>query len=469
MSPQTPDVVVVGGGVVAAAVTWQLARTGRRVQWLSGADTSTSGTLAAGAMLAVHSEVSADQDPGLVAIEVTARGTGRRLWDTWLPELEDAAGAEVAWTDTMTVVAATAADVASLQAIRDAAAIDGSKVLDVDPRDVPGLRPDHGSEPVLAVSLPDEAAVDSADLLRVLDGAIATLPRVVRHRIDVDVVEVEPGQVRVRRSDGLVVTADQVVLAAGIGTTALAARSGLDAVVPPMLSGRGVSLTVRAPRPVPGALRTPNRAFACGLHVLPRAGGTSYLGATNRLTLRPDLHGAPRLSELHDLMGGCVRELDRGLRDAELVGTSVGFRPVTLDRLPLVGRTAEPRVLLATATWRNGVVLAPYLASLVEQELSVPGATAGHAFAAGRTMTAAPLDEAAIRRAATGIVESILGADLATPGRAAELTALVAHTLSTQAGPDAHPDAPVARLLRSAPLEEALPLVLDLLLRGWDA
>ena len=163
--------------------------------------------------------------------------------------------------------------------------------------------------------------------------------------------------------------AGQVVLATGAETTALLRASGMDALLPPVLGGRGVSVLVRASRPVPMCVRTPNRAFGCGLHLVPRDDGHIYIGATNRLTTRVEPESTAQLAELSSLLGGATSELDVGLRKAELVQTFVGYRPVTRDRLPLVGRTDADAVLVATATWRNGVGLAPVVEGLRSAEL----------------------------------------------------------------------------------------------------
>lgn len=453
------EVVVVGGGAVGASIAWQLGRSGRQVHWLAGTQGAPSATSASGAMLSVHSELVPDAGSS-ADDEVAARAEGRRLWDDWLPRLSDECGTPLTCVDGITVVASSAQDVRTLEAIRDAATRDDAKPLDVDPRDVPGLAPDVGAEAVAAVTLPLEAGVDSAQLLQALRLAASRCVEV--QDLDAVALSLAPHEVAVTCSDGSTTRGAHVVLAAGIGTTALLDRSGLASLAPTVLGGRGVSMLVRSSRPLPATVRTPNRAFSCGLHAVPRGDGRTYLGATNRLTLRPELHGAPQLSELHDLVSGCVRELDRGLRSAEVVATSVGFRPVTLDRLPLVGRTAERRVLLATATWRNGVVLAPHLAQLVESELDAPGSTAAHPFAATRRLQVPDLDEALTHRAARGIVESILGTVVTNPGRAQELVAALERLLTGQLQ---DPSGPAARVLRTAPMEEALPLVLELLLR----
>ena len=447
----TADLAVVGSGIIGAATALRLGRAGHRVAWVTGSDQRTA-SAAAGAMLAVYSEVSAHQDSGTVEVEVGTRRDGLDRWRPWLAELA------VATAPGIHVVARGAADLAGLEAIRAAGLKHGGGVEDVDPVDVPGLRPDAGFEPVRAVLLPDEASLDSGALLAALRAAATRLENV--ELVADDAVTVDAAGVHTRTA-GLVACA-QVVLATGAHTNELLARSGLTGLLPPLLGGRGISVLVHAPEPTPGCVRTPNRAFACGLHAVPRADGLTYLGATNRLTTTPEPALGPQLSELDDLIGGCVRELDRRLRRAEVVSMSVGHRPVTADRLPLVGRTDEAWLLVATGTWRNGVVLAPLIADLVADEVGEPGAAGGHPFSVTRDLAPAPLDAAIIERAARGLAASILGPGGVAPGRASDLAAFFAHALTREVE---GPNRTVARLLQRAPMEEALPLLFDLLAR----
>jgi glycine/D-amino acid oxidase-like deaminating enzyme len=447
----TADLAVVGSGIVGTATVLRLGQAGHRVAWVTGSDQRTA-TAASGAMLAVYSEVSAHQDSGTVEVEVGSRREGLFRWQPWLDDLALATNAGIH------VVARNAADLAGLEAIRGAAAKYGGRYEDVDPATVPGLRPDAGSEPVSAVFLPDEASLDSGSALDALRVATARLGNV--EVVADDALQVDAAGVHTRTTG--VVSCAQVVLATGAHTNELLARSGLGGLLPPLLGGRGVSVLVRAPEPTPGCVRTPNRAFACGLHVVPRADGMTYLGATNRLTTTPEPTLGPQLSELDDLIGGCVRELDRRLRRAEVVTMSVGHRPVTADRLPLVGRTDESWLLVATGTWRNGVVLAPLIADLVADDVAEPGAGAHHPFSATRDLTPAPLDAAAIERAAQGLAQTLLGDGSVAPGRASDLAAFFAHALTRESE---GPDRTVARLLQRAPMEEALPLLFDLLTR----
>lgn len=456
-----PDVIVVGSGIVGSAIVWRLAQDGTRVQWVTGSGVLGSASAAAGAMLAVHSEVSAHQEAATRELEVTTRAQGRALWDLWLPAVAAASGTDVEVTHGVHVVGRGPHDAANLAAIRSTAAAAGAPCESVAPKDVPGLQPDRGWEPAEAVFLPGEASLDGGLLLEALHAAN-------RSRDCVTVVEERAVRAEatgaVTTGAGSVLTASAVVLAAGIDCGDLLLASGLEELMPTVFAGRGVSLLARSPEPTPGCVRTPNRSFACGLHLVPRADGCTYLGATNRFTTQPSADLKPTMAELDDLMSSGVRELDARLRRAEVVAMTVGHRPVAMDRLPLVGRTAEPAILLATATWRNGFVLAPLIADLVAADLADEAEVTKHPFAASRTVVAPPLDGAAIQRAAEGIADALLGGGALAAGRNADLVAFLQAALTSEVdGPGG--DRGVARLLERAPMEEALPLVFDLLAR----
>ena len=459
-SPLT-DVIVVGAGIVGAAVVWRLAQDGVRVHWIVGGGTAGSASLAAGAMLAVHSEVSAHQACEVRDLEVGTRRLGRGLWDVWLPAIEDAAGLEVELNPGVHLIGRGPQDAPNLEAIRASAAASGDRCEPVAVDDVPGLAPDRGWEPAEALHLPDEASLDGGRLLEALAVANASRPTVTVVRERASTIDATGA---VRTASGALLRASAVVLAAGVESASLLDGAGLRPLAPPLYAGRGVSLLVRASEPSPGCIRTPNRSFACGLHLVPRADSLTYLGATNRFSTQPAQGVGANLAELGDLISSGVRELDARLRRAEVVQTFVGHRPVTLDRLPLVGRTAEPAILLATATWRNGFVMAPVVADLIAEELAEPGATGKHPFAASRAIEAPPLDAPAVLRAAEGIADTLLGGATMAPGRNDDLVALL-HGALSDAVERSDGDRALARLLDRAPLEETLPLVFDLLAR----
>ncbi|MEO7430406.1 MAG: FAD-dependent oxidoreductase, partial [Acidimicrobiales bacterium] len=241
-SRRAADVVVVGAGIVGAAVVWRLAQDDVQVDWVVGGGFAGSASAAAGAMLAVYSEVSAHQDGDVRDLEVSTRRQGRALWDTWLPALAEASGMEVEVSAGIHVVGRGPQDGESMDAIRDAAAAFGGRCDVVAPADVPGCLPDRGWEPHEAVFLADEASLDGGGLLDMLGAANRARPSVTV--IHESAATVDRSGV-VTTDDGTELVAGAVVLAAGMRTADLLQASGLDALVPTLFAGRGVSIVAR--------------------------------------------------------------------------------------------------------------------------------------------------------------------------------------------------------------------------------
>lgn len=138
--------------------------------------------------------------------------------------------------------------------------------------------------------------MDASRLPRALTLSLAQSPKVSLVDGAVKALDVQGGRVTgVRLEDGRALGAAQVVLAMGVGTQAvLDELPELARRIPRIFSGGGTSLLLQVPRPsLQHVVRTPNRAFACGLHGMPRGGDQLYFGATNILMTRPMLRTTP--------------------------------------------------------------------------------------------------------------------------------------------------------------------------------
>ena len=239
--------------------------------------------------------------------------------------------------------------------------------------------------------------------------------------------------------------------------------------VPPVLAGRGASLLLDVPQvPVEHVVRTPNAAFACGVHMVPRAGGGLHLGGTNRLTLSPDPERRATVGELAALVGDATALLDYRLGGAEVTGTRVSLRPYTIDHLPLIGPTGDPRVLLATATYRCGILLTPRLAALTADEVTAPGTLDGHPYRTLRPMPAPEADTVTGDAAADLIDHLLQGGGHLPPQAEAELAEFLPAALRAMlASPGG--SAALRRLWQAAPVPEVLPSLLSLAARKQAA
>jgi glycine oxidase len=107
-------------------------------------------------------------------------------------------------------------------------------------------------------------------------------------------------------------------------------------------------------------IRTPNRSFACGLHVVPRKSGEVYIGATNTVTMVPV--EMPKIWDIQFLFACSTRQVRRKLVGSTLTKVQVGNRPLAVDGYPLLGEAGIAGLWMMTGTYRDGLHLSPLLA-----------------------------------------------------------------------------------------------------------
>lgn len=382
MPTGSQHVVVVGNGAVGASIAYELSSRGWDVTRIGRESRPYAASMAAGAMLGCFGEVTTSllaSDHGRAKLDMDHRA--RRYWEQWDHRLsEDSGDSSTLFSAKGTFVllnsmGTAAVDTGNFRSIEETLRAYDEPYETVDPEDLDWLAPNDLSRSLRGLFIPGEHAVDSHRLLAKLDQALV---KTGGRTVDAEVRQllVENGRATgVELTDGEVVRADHVVVAAGAKSLTL-----LDAVedarrrMPPMVSGYGVSALVETEdRKLPGSvLRTPNRAFACGLHCVPRGEGTLYLGATNIISQQPRRFAA--VGDLQFLLGCAVDQLHTDLAESALLSVQVGNRPVPADGFPLIGNAGAEGVWLVTGTYRDGLhqspLLAQHLATLVESGTS---------------------------------------------------------------------------------------------------
>jgi hypothetical protein len=169
------------------------------------------------------------------------------------------------------------------------------------------------------------------------------------------------------------------VVAAGAFSRRLAEAVADLPPVMPVVAGVGVSVVVSAPgigAALGRVVRTPNRAFACGLHAIPRSRDVIYIGATNVVHTDPRAHAPAQ--DVHFLIECAMRQLPVDVAEAGIVQVQTGNRPIPLDGAPVLGMSAVDGLWFLTGTYRDGLFLSPLLSqqladAIIGGHTEVPG------------------------------------------------------------------------------------------------
>lgn len=327
----TPDVAVIGGGVIGLASAWRCAQAGLRVVVYDPAPGSGASTVAAG-MLAPVSEAYFGE-PELTALMVAGAGQ----WRAFAQELSGFG--DVGYrTDGTLVTALTADDFAAASRVWRFQASLELPVQELSAEDMrerePALHPR-----VQRGALVDDHQADPRRLVAALRAAAAAAG-----------VTVQGGQVGGPEE----VDAGTVVVAAGTATGSL---TGL-----PVRPVKGELLRLRATGGEPG-FRHVVRGYADGrrVYLVPRTGGEVVVGATE------DERGdtVPTAGGVLELLRAAT-DLVPELSEYALAEVDVGHRPGTPDNAPIVG-TWRDRVVVASGHYRHGILLAPVTADAVAE------------------------------------------------------------------------------------------------------
>ncbi len=359
---ESPDVAIVGGGIIGLSIAWRARERGLSVTLLER-DTLGRGTsyVAAGMLAPV-----AEAEFGAGGRRLLELGlSSAQMWPGFAAELEQAAGANVGLLQTGTLILARDEDEArELErrlAFRQSLGLRTERLRASAARErEPGLAPTVRS----AVEAPDDHSVDPRLVLDALRRACESSGVDIREHARVRSVELDGAGGRVRSLNmegGERVSAGQVVLAAGPWTGQIEGLpDGARVSVRPV---KGQILRLRDPAG-PGLLTRVVR-FQGG-YLVPRADGSYVLGATveeKGFELTPTVGGVYEL--LRD-----AGELVPGIDELRIEELSVGLRPGTPDNAPVIGPGALEGLLWATGHHRNGILLAPLTAELVVETLA---------------------------------------------------------------------------------------------------
>ena len=366
----TPDVVVIGGGVIGLAVAWRAAQRGHAVRLFERGQLGGGASHVAAGMLAPVTEA----DPGeLALLELGLRSA--RDWPTFAAQLAEASGIDPGLRRCGALVVARDRDEA--EALERELELRHELGLGVErllPSAARRLEPALAPTIRLALAVPGDHATDPRATVTALAEAGRRVGVDGCTGMTVDRIERRGARITgVRLTTGEIVAAQRVVVAGGAWSGAI---GGLPEV--PLRPVKGQILRLRDPHG-PGLVDRIVR-FEGG-YLVPRGDGRYVLGATMEERGFDTTVTAGGLYELLRDAG----ELVPGVHELVVEESAAGLRPATPDNAPLLGADPEIEGLhWATGHHRNGILLAPVTAQLVAAALDGEHAAVSPAFAPRR-------------------------------------------------------------------------------------
>jgi glycine oxidase len=373
----SPDVVIVGGGIIGLSIAWRARARGLTVTLLERDVVGCGTSRVAAGMLAPVAEVEFGT-AGRRLLELGLRSA--QLWPGFVVELQEASGMEVELFRTGTLLVARDADeAAELErqlAYRQALGLPAERLRASAARErEPGLAPTVR----MAIEAPDDHSVEPRRVLRALSRACELAGVEIREHVAVESVRLEDSGERVMgltvrsvapagdravlREEGCDedMSAKQLVIAAGPWSARIdGLPSHAQVGVRPV---KGQILRLRDPAG-PGLVTRVVR-YAGG-YLVPRGDGRYVLGASVE---ERGFDLTPTAGVVYELLRD-ASELVPGIDELQIEEISVGLRPGSPDNTPAIGPGAVQGLVWATGHYRNGILLAPLTAEMVVQQLA---------------------------------------------------------------------------------------------------
>ncbi|HMJ15308.1 MAG TPA: glycine oxidase ThiO [Polyangiaceae bacterium] len=345
---RTAQVLVIGGGIMGCACSWELARRGFAVTVLEKSVPGAEASSHAAGILGAQAEAHASGPMFELSMQSLSR------YPRWTKRLFEATGIDVGFRSGG--VLRVAFDRASAGALARASAwqtrkglrserIGRARLREVEPalsRDVAG-----------GVLFESDARVDPRLLLRALHIAAQRAGVEFRSGAYVKSVLVKGEQVRgVTLDGGVQLLAEHVVVAAGSWTTLI---EGLPLRAGSVRPARGQIVELASPAPLLSRV-----VYGPRCYLVPRDDGRTLVGSTLEFVgYRREVTAAA----VRDLLSAAI-ELVPSLAEASVNSAWSSFRPYTDDELPLLGPAGIAGLTLATGHYRNGILLAPITAEI---------------------------------------------------------------------------------------------------------
>ncbi len=343
MSVYKPRIIVVGAGIVGAAITYHLAMMGGEVVLID--ERSQPGSGVTGQSFGWINVINGTPGDRAYILWIEAIEEYRRLKSALPEALAEARKGSLLWK-------ATPEQTEEFGNLHKRA---GEDVILLESRAIAEMEPWLRRVPELAVYSPSDLAVDPARLAAVFVSAAVAAGASARFGSKIASVDTSNGRVTGVKLADAVIKADIVVLAAGTGIGTLTGELGIDtgiAVSPALLLRYVCSAPV-----IRHILRSPR------LEV--RQSGNNMLMVAKSYVDDGDVNGPSTIGER--MLEVMMEELDLP-GDTAMASATIGGRPTFPDGMPRLGFLPQMSGLYI-AGGHPGVILAPLIGRLAAEEI----------------------------------------------------------------------------------------------------
>ena len=342
------DVIIVGAGIIGCSIAHQLARRGARVRIFDARSVGAGATQASAGVLAPY--IEAPRRGPLLDLAVSSLAS----FDKFIADVRQDAGVHVEYRRCGTLEVALDRDEADR--LRAGAGLLPPEAMAewIEPAEVPDLEPTLSGDTNGALLIRSHGYVAASQLSEALTwGALRHGAEMETGR-RINAIRERDSRLEVVSDDGVVWTADRVVIAAGSWMSQLGLGDPAAQAVRPV---RGQLLRIEWDGVPPQRI-----VWGPDCYVVPWQDGSALVGATVEDVGFDERTTAAGVRDLLDalcaLLPGAWRSTFREAR--------VGLRPASSDGLPIIGPSRHmPGLAFAAGHYRNGVLLAPITAVLV--------------------------------------------------------------------------------------------------------
>jgi len=351
------DVIIVGGGIIGCSIAYRLAQEKLSVIVIERDRVGGEASGAAAGILGPQAEADSP-DPFLDLCLAS-----RSLYPSLAEELRSETGIDIEYlTDGLLYLAFTDEDEHELEARYRWQSSCGLRVERLSAREAREIEPRLSPEVRWALRFPDDHQVNNVKLTAALArGAIGRGARFLIGRPATKLV-VENGRAVGVETPEERLSAAQVVNAAGSWSGQIDCSP---APQPPVSPVRGQMIAIETPQPV---LR--HVVYSSSCYLVPRIDGRLLIGSTME-------HVGYNKKVTVEGIGGLLRgalEIIPSLNSYAFKEAWAGLRPYAPDKLPILGESQLPGLIIATAHFRNGILLTPITGQLIA-DLIISGKT----------------------------------------------------------------------------------------------